>query len=184
MTSLGYASPVYAQSLGEFGTPLELPRCGGWILVRDIPGYFYRDAMGCYPLFACRDWSQLPDDLAELGSDLVSLALVTDPFGEYQEADLRKCFDVVIPFKQHLVADLRRPITEIVSQNHRVRARRALRKLTVEQVGEPVGFLDEWIRLYELLRRKHNINGIRAFSRNAGFPDSNGKDTITSGELS
>ena len=54
----GYMHLGYAESLVEFGTPRELPRSGGWVLERQIPGFSYRDAMGCYPLFACQDWSQ------------------------------------------------------------------------------------------------------------------------------
>ena len=66
--------------------------------------------MGCYPIFTCQDWSQLANDLQDLGCDLVSLALVTDPFGEYDEPYLRRIFDVVFAFKEHYVADLQRPI--------------------------------------------------------------------------
>ena len=33
----GYLSPLYAESLVEFGAPLHLPRCDGWLLVRPIP---------------------------------------------------------------------------------------------------------------------------------------------------
>jgi len=39
----------------EFGPPLELPHCGGWIRDRAIRDSGLRDAMGCYPVFACRD---------------------------------------------------------------------------------------------------------------------------------
>src|SRR5229473_8652620 len=96
----GYAHPGYAASLSEFGTPRLLPRSGGWILERRIPGCQERDAMGCYPLFACQHWSQLHADLDEIGSELVSVTLVTDPFGGYQEGLLRQCFpDQVVPFK-------------------------------------------------------------------------------------
>jgi hypothetical protein len=79
----GYLHPGYAASLAEFGTPRLLPRSEGWILERQIPGSPYSDGMGCYPLFACQDWSQLHADLESIGSELVSLALVTDPFGKY-----------------------------------------------------------------------------------------------------
>jgi hypothetical protein len=41
----GYLRPGYAESL-EFGTPRELPRCGGWVLERQIPGFPDQDAMG------------------------------------------------------------------------------------------------------------------------------------------
>ena len=68
--------------------------------------------MGCYPIFTCQDWSKLAPDLQDLGDALVSLALVTDPFGEYDEPYLRRNFDIVFPFKEHYVVDLQRPITE------------------------------------------------------------------------
>src|SRR5436190_23288915 len=94
----GYMHPRYAQSLAEFGSPRHLPRSGGWILEREIPGFPYRDAMGCYPLFACRDWSRLHEDLEELHSDLVTLTLVADPFGDYDLSTLQHCFgDLVSP---------------------------------------------------------------------------------------
>src|SRR5690349_16611740 len=102
----GYADRMYAYALSEFGTPRELPHCGGWVLERPIDDVDYRDAMGCYPLFACHDWGQLHADLETLAGDLVTLSLVTDPFGAYDYEYLQICFDVVIPFKQHFVYDL------------------------------------------------------------------------------
>ena len=95
----GYLHPAYAKSLAEFGTPHELPACGGWILVRSIPHREERDAMGCYPLLACREWRHLPQSLAEIGKDLVTLALVTDPFANVGEEFLRQQFDIAKPFK-------------------------------------------------------------------------------------
>jgi hypothetical protein len=165
----GYLHPGYADSLKEFGIPRELPRCKGWLLERQIPGFPYRDAMGCYPLFACQDWTQLHTDLNEAGSELVSLALVTDPFGDYQPIYLHRCFgDVVFPFKEHFVVDLSRPMEEIVGRRHRKNARRALRKVQVDVCEEPTQFICEWSALYDELIEKHNISGISAFSR-TGF---------------
>jgi hypothetical protein len=164
----GYLSPDYAVSLAEFGNPRELPKCGGWILERQIPGFPYRDAMGCYPLFLCQDWRQLHTDLEGIGNNLVSLSLVTDPFGEYDARNLRRCFrDVVIPFKEHFVVDLRRPINDIVSRHHRKYVRRALRKVYVEKCEEPVQYLREWVALYNNLIERHDIKSIRAFSKTA-----------------
>ena len=77
----GYLHPEYAGSLSEFGKPQLLPRSGGQLLVRQIPNTDCVDAMGCYPLFCCRDWDQLPEDIEGLREQLVSVALVTDPFG-------------------------------------------------------------------------------------------------------
>lgn len=163
----GYLHPCYAESLAEFGLPRELPRCQGWILKRQIPGFSYHDGMGCHPLFVCRDWSQLHSDLKGLEADLVSLSLVTDPFGEYDLDYLKECFDVVIPFKQHFVADLLQPMDVIASEHHRYYAQKSLRNVQVERCLDPSKFLDEWVGLYATLIERHNLKGINAFSKTA-----------------
>ena len=161
----GYLHPGYVQSLCEFGTPRELPRSGGWILERQIPGFPYHDAMGCYPIFACQDWSQLCADLEDIGNDLVSLSLVTDPLGEYDPAYLHRCFeDVVIPFKEHFVIDLSHPLDTFVCGHHRRYTRKALRQLHIERCEDPSQFTNEWVDLYATLIERHNIKGILAFS--------------------
>ena len=165
---IGYMHPEYARSLSAFGTPRELPRCGGWVLERQISGFAWQDAMGCYPLFACKDWAQLSLDLEDIGANLVSLALVTDPFGEYDEPYLRQCFkDVVIPFKEHFIVDLQRPLNDIVCSHHRYYAKKAFRNVSIEECKEPTQFADEWIMLYANLIDRHNLKGIKAFSREA-----------------
>jgi hypothetical protein len=164
----GYSHPLYAQSLAEFGTPLELPRCGGWILKRQIPGYGDYDGMGCYPLFTCQDWSMVEDDLENVGSQLVSLALVADPFGRYRATDLRRWFrDVVIPFKEHFIVDLRCSPDAVVSEHHLRNARKALQRIRVEPCTDPNQFLNDWLELYRYLISRHGISGIAAFSRHA-----------------
>jgi hypothetical protein len=164
----GYLHPRYAASLAQFGRPRELPACGGWIVERQIPGCSYRDAMGCYPLFSCRDWSQLAEDLEPLEGELVSLALVTDPFGDFLVDELRLAFDVCFVYKEHFVSDLSKPIEDIVTQKwRRKEARCALRDVTVQPCLEPYAYLDEWTRLYSCLIERHDIEGIRAFSREA-----------------
>ena len=104
----GYRHPRYAASLAEFGTPYRLPQCEGWILKRKILDFPCYDGMGCYPLFACRHWTKLPYDLEDIRGSLIGLSLVTDPFGEYDAAHLRRCFkDGVIPFKKHYTVSCR-----------------------------------------------------------------------------
>lgn len=66
----GYLHPNYAKSFMEFGDPYKLPRCGGWIIKRQVPGFPCFDAMGCYPVFICQDWSQIHKDLGDKGTDL------------------------------------------------------------------------------------------------------------------
>jgi hypothetical protein len=124
--------------------------------------------MGCYPLFACHDWSQLHADLEELDREWVSLSLVTDPLAEYDAAYLCWCFgDVVIPFKQHFVVDLSRPVDTCVSKHHRRYARKALKDVSVEICKSPMHLLDDWVDLYATLSERHKIKGILAFSRSS-----------------
>ena len=162
----GYGHAAYAASLSEFGKPRHLQRSKGWLLERPIPGFDGRDAMGCYPLFGCGDWSQLGSDLENIGDDLLCLSLVTDPFGEYDVTYLRGCFpDVTIPFKEHFVVDLSRALDTFVHRHHRRNARRALSELQVEKCASPIDFLDDWIALYGELIERHSITGLAAFSK-------------------
>jgi hypothetical protein len=163
----GYLHPDYAKSLSEFGTPLRLPRSGGWLLERLIDGV-QADAMGTYPLFACSDWKSLKDDLNQLGKSLVSAVVVTDPMGAYDEPFLRDCFnDLVIPFKLHFGNDLNRPLDETMPKHHARNARMGLKQVTVERCEDAHSHLDDWVRLYSLLINRHQISGIRTFSRNS-----------------
>ena len=165
-TSLGgYAHRDYARSLAEFGRPRELPECGGWVLKRAIPGCDLEDAMGCYPLFACRDWSRLKLDLEALAPKVVCLTLVTDPFGNYTVEQLHECFaDRVLPFKEHYVLDLRRPPEQVVRKRLLRYARAALRELSVEVCYDPADYRDDWIAMHQYLVEKHQIRGLHAFS--------------------
>ncbi len=165
----GYLHVGYTRSLMEFGIPRELPRCGGWILERQIPGFFNHDAMGCYPLFLCQDWSQLQHDLEEIRDELVCLFMVTDPFGKYDQACLSRCFkDTVFPYKEHFIVDLSYPINDIVpSKDTRKSTRKAIKDLHVEKCQKPVQFTEECVALYNTLILRHNIKGIRAFSEKA-----------------
>jgi Acetyltransferase (GNAT) domain len=163
--TVGYLHPEYAASLAEFGTPLLLPNSKGWILKRPISNSPYHDAMGPYPIFVCRDWSQLHTDLDDI-RDLVCLFVVTDPFGEFDVEYLRDCFPgVMTPFKQHFVTDLSQPLESFVHPHHLRNARKALRQIDVEHCSEPREFLDDWINLYQTLIDRHAITGIAAFSR-------------------
>jgi hypothetical protein len=162
----GYTSATYAASLAEFGTARFLPSSGGWLLEGPIPGVRHRDAMGCYPLFCCAEWTGLGADLDALATDLAAVSLVADPFGAYSVADLRAWFvDKCVPFKAHFVADLARSPSQFVTEHHRRYARRALRATTVERCEEPWQHLDEWTALYDTLIERHRLRWIKAFSR-------------------
>lgn len=163
----GYASRAYAESLSEFGELIHLPGSGGHLLKRNIPGTPYYDAMGCYPLFFCKDWSRLDADLAQLPEEVVSVSLVAEPFGAYSTSALEGGFDVVNPFKVHYIVDLNRSIEKIGTRHHRKQARSALKDIQVEVCKDPAGFFDPWCELYQTLVGRHNIHGVRAFSKAA-----------------
>ena len=167
MTITGYLHPGYAESLREFGIPCELPRSGGWVLKRPIPGLRYWDAMGCYPIFCCLEWGSLQHDLEEL-TDLVSLVAVADPFGTYDEQLLCRCFpDLTRPFKQHYVVDLSISPEASICRHHRLAARKVFKKIFVEECPKPADSLETWIELYGILIRRHRIRGVPAFSESS-----------------
>ena len=164
----GYLNPQYAESFIEFGTPLFLPNSGGWLLTRPIPGTSYRDAMGLYPLFACQDWSKMKKDIDHLQeSGLISLVLVTDPFGAYDISLLEKTFPLAKKYKEHFIVDLQSPISDYLPRNHKYNIRKATQVLTVKQCDVTKSAIDEWVELYAHLTARHNIQGITQFSRNA-----------------
>ena len=162
--STGYAHADYAASLAEFGTPRHLPACDGWLLERAVPGSDHRDAMGPYPLFFCADWEHVGDDLAALADELVSVVVVSDAFCPLDRGALGRHFDSVAAYKDHYVADLSAPIEEIVSKSHRATVRRARKRVEVAMVDDPSSRVGEWIDLWEHLKARHGVAGLRAFS--------------------
>lgn len=164
----GYRDHAYAASLAQFGEPVFLPRSGGWLLHRPIPGTPHHDAMGCYPLFACDDWSALGADLDALGSDLVSVVLVADPMADVSGEQLEDVFtDRVVEFKQHAVTTLPCAHDAGLDAHHARNLRHARSRVEVRAELEPVLLLDAWCALYTELVSRHDIGGIQAFSREA-----------------
>jgi hypothetical protein len=163
----GYLHPLYAKSLSEFGTPVELPECGGWLLERRIPNSDLNDAMGCYPLFCCIDWTLLAADIQKVKDRYVTISLVADPFAPITAADLSQYFQLVRPFKKHFVIDVSDSTDRHINRHHRYYARRALKQMQVRLVEDPKAALDHWMRLYQILVGRHHLRGIKAFSRTA-----------------
>ena len=164
----GYANAAYAASLDAFGEPRRLRRSGGSILVREIPRTELRDAIGPYPIFACVDWAALATDIGELRDELVAVTLVADPFGGATADDLARAFgDLVEPFKEHFVVDLRSGWRETMHPHHRRNVVHALAALDVETVDDPPALLDDWVALYAELIDRHRITGLAAFSRDS-----------------
>lgn len=164
----GYKSFRYAESFSSLGKPLKLAHAGGWLVRRPVAHSEFLDAMGCYPLFSCERWGQLELDLSELGDQIVSATIVTDPFGQFTPDLLKKCFpDLAIPYKDHFVLNLELPLFNQLPEQHRRNARRSLKDTTIEICHEPMRLLEDWICLYGNLVQRHSIRGLPAFSRTA-----------------
>ncbi|MCY6370542.1 hypothetical protein [Clostridium ganghwense] len=165
---IGYLNNNYANSFKEWGEPITLGESRGWLLKRKIAGYNLYDAMGLYPLFCCKDWKKLSLDFQKLKNNLVSITLVTDPFGEYKITELYKIFDFVKPFKKHYIVDLSCELNKFIYKGHKRKAKKALKDIEVEICTKNcVRYLDEFIELYNVLIKRHKITGIRRFSRKA-----------------
>ena len=127
MLRTGYLSPVYSASMNPFGLPVALLESGGFLLERLIPGTAYHDAMGMYPLLCCTDWSGLPADLVGLAGRVVSVVLVTDPFGEFTPSAMVGALNRgFVRYKDHYVIDLQVPLELSACTHHRRNARKAL----------------------------------------------------------
>gem|GEM_PF-121253 len=163
----GYLSRPYVDSLDVLGTPRRLPASGGWLLVRDVPGRGVRDAVAPYPLLLCQDWSRLGDDLGDAAADLVTVAGVTDPLAPVPGAALADAFpDLLRVHKQHFLADLADDPARRLPRHHRRRLRAAAGAVSVVEVDPPAA-LETWCELYGVLRERHGITGVPAFSRRA-----------------
>lgn len=161
----GYLSREYAEAVAECGAAVHLERADGWIVQRTVPGSSYSDAMGCYPLFCCSDWSGLEDDLQSMAKDTVAISLVTDPFGSYTVDLLARCFpDRCLRFKDHYIVELAPAHMSALGSHHRRNVRKAAQRVDVS-LGDPTqGALEAWIGLYDILIARHGICGPSAFS--------------------
>jgi hypothetical protein len=163
-SGLGYAHAAYASALGFIGSPIHLSRSDGWLLRRTIPRTGDSDAMGCYPVFCCRDWQRLRRDLDDLGQSLVSITLVSDPFAPVAPQQLAETFTVIRPLKRHYVVDLGTEPAAFVSRHHRYYARRGLAALTIERHPAPANAANAWTALYSQLVERKRLDGILKFS--------------------
>jgi Acetyltransferase (GNAT) domain len=160
----GYRSREYARSLGGWGEVLALDGCGGHVLLRQVRNSVWRDGTGCYPIFSCRRWSALEDDVKQLPPDLISLTLVTDPFCPLAEPELRQIFRVVRPMGEHYIVDLPSLSAGWPSRHHRRKLREVPPDVEIAIVDDPPALLDDWSALYDTLSQRHGIRGIRRFS--------------------
>lgn len=164
----GYVSMDYVLAHAEIGEPIWLPRSGGWLLVRSLSNVPWKDVIGCYPVFCCRDWTNLSDDLENLPADLVAVSLVADSASGVPFELLQRSFpDVCYRYKSHFFVDLTLPFGSYISSHHRRNARRALRSLRVAELDRPGDHLSQWETMYGTLIARHDIHGHAAFSHDS-----------------
>ena len=163
----GYFNPGYMSSLSEFGEPILLPRSGASILRRVIGESEYSDGMGGYPLFCCPEWSGLDMDLEDLRESLVSIVMVPDPMSSPSREDLSKIFPYMRPYKKHYFVTTDKRPQLYVKPRHRDHALKALRHIEVEVCNEPWKLAGEFNELFSTLATRHNIRGLRRFSKRA-----------------
>ena len=77
---------------------------------RNIPNSDLIDAMGLYPMFFCRNWDGLGQDLKEQESNWIKIVLVTEPFAPLEIQQLNSLFDHAIPFKTHYLANFEKDL--------------------------------------------------------------------------
>lgn len=162
----GYQSAHYAATLSWLGSPQHLTKSGGYVLIRSIPSTEFSDAIGCYPFFSCQHWRHLREDIANQLQHVVSVTIVTDPFGEDSHAELAGCFDFVVPFKRHAIVhlgDMERP----PSAHHQRRLVAARKQVVVTREEHPVAIAKVWVQLYAHLSARHKMSALAAFPPHA-----------------
>ena len=114
--------------------------------------------MGVYPYLCCHCWHEVGYDFDALADRMVAVSAVTDPFGNYDAAVLARSFGVVRPYKPHYVIDTSVKPAQHVKRSHRETARRAMRNVSVSVADNPEVYADDWVRLYDMLCRRHGIS--------------------------
>ena len=115
--------------------------------------------VGATPCFSASDWGRISSDLRLLENRIVSLTLVTDPFGDFTRESLEEIFHRVRHYKNHLISDLFQSPDTFVSRHHLREWRLAKRVVEVETCERPVDQLDDFEAFYSDLITRHGIKG-------------------------
>jgi hypothetical protein len=103
----------------------------------------------------------------QLRDQVVRRIVAPDPVSAPEIEVLRNSFDHLRRYKDHFVIRTGRPLGTFVSKSHRRHASKALRRVEVELCEEPWRHAEEFDRLFGVLAARHQIRGLRRFSRAA-----------------
>ena len=112
---------------------LNLPHSIGGVLRQGIDALPYFDAVGCYSLLDCAKWKAFADGFTSLATNVVSMAIVADPFGDdTPEPRAQRFPDRAIPFKEHYVVNPARTWRMAISTHPRRNIRMVEKAVPVE----------------------------------------------------
>jgi hypothetical protein len=160
-----YSTSLYAFSLSDPDSTIEVPEWGCFVHRRAIPGSPLYDAIGTYPAAPLSANADIAGGLRRLARHhLVSIVLVPDPYYGLglNRARLGASFEVCRPFKTHFVVEMSKRLD--ISKHHRQMVRRASRVCAVELV-RLADHLNAWCDLYSGLIDRRAISGTPNFSR-------------------
>ena len=156
-----YATFDYVQSLSLEGQAFAVPEWGSAIVSRPIE-LDLSDVTGSYPMTVLAPDADLAGGLARLReAGFVSAVIVLDDYHRPPIAELEGAFDLVRPFKTHYVVD--RSVGDAMpSRHHRYEIKKALAAVKVEAF-DLRDHLEQWLRLYENLTKRHGLSGTHDF---------------------
>lgn len=159
-----YGSPGYTAALGSRtgDRVVDLPEWGCCLSVRSI-AQGREDAAGPYPLAPIIGAARLKEGIERLREErFVSVVLVPDPLSGPTREMFQDTFSVCKPFKRHLIVDRFKEKYQPTTYHAR-RIKRGLNRCEISII--PLAeCLPDWLRLYDNLRKRHDISGVTEFS--------------------
>lgn len=160
----GYMSADYAESFTDFSEIVTLPRSGIALMKRSID-HKLCDGLGLYPFTSSPNWEGLQCDMDRLReAELVSVAMVVDPFQEDAARDALATWDICHPFKTHWTVDLTLDWRRRRAKNTRNLINKARRLQKVSVNSNCAAIPEIFWELYQFNTIRHGIKGLQGLS--------------------
>ncbi|MEM7327813.1 MAG: GNAT family N-acetyltransferase [Pseudomonadota bacterium] len=155
-------------SYASLGVPIQLPASGLRLLKRHICNDLY-DLVGLYPYSVCPSVANLQAETDQAflrDSAAVTISFILSPFQSEQTIDLQD-WDVLTPFKEHIVLDLTEDWRRRVSKKTRYCIRRSEELHRTIIAPKTVETATLFHKLYAHTVRRHSVIGVQNFSVDA-----------------